>query len=361
MIENPLTEPLYAKFSATRSLLDELLKNRSAPKFSLARVLLNTLEKRNQDDSDAAIMKVVCADLERSGVHVLTPMSSMFAPWSALAARALSSSAPGSSGGYMVMVDGRGAIDVLRPWSVTARAGITVLDNLTGNVVFPRTVTKATGTWQGAQGTSVSAADTALGAISLTPHTAIGIVDISLQLLRQSAADAYLQRELLRTVGSAIDAAVLTGTGGSQPLGIANTPSVGTQSGATLGQAGVVHMKAVCATQNARDEGIAFVSTPAVREILEQRDATTLSGIYVWRGDKVADRPAHVTTDCPSATMFCGDFGDVLLGMWGSGFQFDVNGSGTNFNTGKVSVRVMAHVDVAVMHPSSWCISTSIT
>lgn len=252
-------------------------------------------------------------------------------------------------------------MDILRPWSVTARAGVTVLDNLQGNLELPRTVTKATATWQGVQGASVSAADAALGAVSLTPKTVIAVVDVSLQLLRQSSADAYLQRELLRTVGSAIDAAVLTGAGGGEPLGIRNTPLVGTRSGSTLGQEEVLNMKETCATQNARDESISFVSTPAVREVLEGRDATTNGGVYVWRGDKVADRPAYVTTDCPSSTMFCGDFGDITLGMWGSGFQFDINGSGTNFNTGKVSVRVMAHVDVAVMHPSSWCISTSIT
>jgi hypothetical protein len=70
---------------------------------------------------------------------------------------------PGSKGGYMVNVENMGFIEILRNRSVCDRMGARTLSGLTGNVMFPRQTGKATVTWQGGEGTSVTAADQALG------------------------------------------------------------------------------------------------------------------------------------------------------------------------------------------------------
>ena len=92
-----------------------------------------------------------------------------------------------------------------------------------------------------------------------------------------------------------------------------------TQPGITL-NAGCATLKRKNAEANVTDENIAFLSTPAVRELLEGREKATGGGKFVWDKDLVADRPASVTTDMPTATMICGDFSLVYVGIWGAGY-----------------------------------------
>jgi hypothetical protein len=82
----------------------------------------------------------------------------------------------------------------------------------------------------------------------------------------------------------------------------------------------------------------------------------------VWAGDRVADRPAFVTTDMPTATMVTGDFSDVILGLWGPGLTVELNPyEQTAFKAGVVQARLLISCDVIVQHPGSFCIATSIT
>jgi HK97 family phage major capsid protein len=103
--------------------------------------------------------------------------------------RAMATS-PGSKGGYMVNVENMGFIDILRNRSVAMRMGCRQLQGLTGNVVFPRQTGKSTVTWQGGEGTSVTATDQTLGQLSMTPKTAIIVTDVSEQFLRQASPSA---------------------------------------------------------------------------------------------------------------------------------------------------------------------------
>ena len=65
-------------------------------------------------------------------------------------------------------------------------------------------------------------------------------------------------------------------------------------------------MKRKSSEANVTDASISFLSTPAVRELLEGREKATGGGKFVWDKDLVADRPAYVSTDVPVATMICG-------------------------------------------------------
>lgn len=271
-------------------------------------------------------------------------------------------SASALSGGYLVGTETGEALDVLRPWSVTARAGITVLENLRGNQVLPRTTTKATPVWLSTEGSQATPSTPSLGAMALTPKTAGAGIKFSRQLSLQAAAENYVRRELLRTVATAVDQAVLTGTGAAgQPTGLLNSAGLLTQSGTSLGWTGVLNMKQQCASANAADASLAFLTTPEVRELLEARERAAGSG-FVWEDESVASRPAYASTDVPAATMICGDWSDVLFGLWGQGFVFEVNPfDPAGFKVGIIEARVLVSCDVAIGHPTSWCVATSIT
>jgi hypothetical protein len=121
-------------------------------------------------------------------------------------------------------------------------------------------------------------------------------------------------------------------------------------------------MKQQCASANASDESIAFVTTPEVRELLENREAATGNGGFVWQDDRVADRPGYVTTDMPAATMVAGDWADIILALWGPGFELSFNPyEQSKFIAGITTARVLVSMDVAVQHPASFCAATSIT
>jgi len=121
-------------------------------------------------------------------------------------------------------------------------------------------------------------------------------------------------------------------------------------------------MKRKSAEANVIDEQISFLATPVVRELLEGREKATGGGKFVWDKDQVADRQAFVSTDVPTATMLCGDFSLIYLGIWGAGLVLEINPyEQTNFRAGIIQARVLLSCDVAVLHPSSVIVASSIT
>ena len=270
--------------------------------------------------------------------------------------------ASGPSAGFLKQTDVQESVDLLRPWSVLARAGIQIEFGLVGDQVVPKVTQKTSPNWLSTEATPGTASTPQLSQVSLTPKNVIGSLQYSRQFSKQANAPAFAARELLRTVGTAIDQAILNGSGTSgQPLGLLNTSGIQTQSGTTL-NAGVLTMKRKSAEANVDDESISFLSTPAVRELLEGREKATGGGKFVWDKDQVADRPARVSTDVPTAVMIAGDFSLVYLGFWGAGLTLEINPyEQTNFRAGIIQARVLVSCDVAVLHPSGFNVASSIT
>ena len=282
-------------------------------------------------------------------------------PWEQLMARDLSTASP-SSGGYLVDSASFAALDALRPYSVTARAWISIAAGLNGNAEQPRTTSHATINWLNGEAAQATPSTPAVGSIGLSPKTACAVVEFSRNFSLQANAEAFARRELLGTAGAAVDQAVLSGSGLSgQPLGILNVPGIGSTSGSSLGQTGVVEMKRKVSDANAPDAGIGFIATPAVRELLEKRERATGLG-FVWDNDRVASRPAAVSTLMPSATMVAAYWPSVYLYLWGPGFAIEINPfDGSGFKFGKIQARVMVSCDVAAAHPAAICAASSIS
>ncbi len=272
------------------------------------------------------------------------------------------SSAVAGSGGYLKSTEVTEAVDILRPWSVTVRAGMLVEGGLVGDLAVPKLSQRTTPIWLSTESSQVTPSTPTLSQVALSPKTVGDVVVFSRQLAVQTNADQFVGRELLRTIGGAIDQAVINGSGAAgQPLGLLGTSGVQAQSGTTL-NAGVGTMKQKSAEANATDERISFLSTPSVRQLLETRERATGGGRFVWDEDKVADRPARVSTDVPAATMICGDWSLIYLGIWGEGFVLEVNPyDPVGFKTLTIQARMLVSCDVAVLHPPAFVVATSIT
>lgn len=328
--------------------------SKPAPKFSLSRVLSCLADRRGLLDG---YEREVCSGAALAAGETLDKFAPVI-PWSAFASRDASVA---GSGQYLVSPTVAGAVDVLRPWSVCANAGVQFFENLTGNLTFPRVTTAMPGYWVSDEvGTGGAEGDAVLGQVALVPKTWIGHTQYS-RLFRLQAAqgEEFLRQQLLRAAGSALDKAVLSGAGGAEPIGLLSWPGLGTQSGSTLAWAGVTNMIETCVTAGADDARIAFVSTAAVRELLAKREVVAGQARFVWDDDKIANRPAYVTTDITAATMLCGDWSKVVVGLWGSGLRV-AHDPHAGFASGIEAMRVMLVADSGLVTPTAFCKAVSI-
>jgi HK97 family phage major capsid protein len=284
-------------------------------------------------------------------------------PLSALAVQRDLNVASPTAGGYLTESTNLDPRDILRPWSVTAQSGLEVIPNVSTGQLLPILTTAPNVSWLADETDPADESVPNFATVAGEPHAAAGLVQISRQLLRQSNADEAVRTALLRTAATAIDAAVINGSGASgQPEGLLNTAGIGTQSGASLDRDGTLAMKSAIATADADDQSITFIAPPAVRQMLEGRDVGTDTGRYVWDRDQVADRPARVTTDCPASTVICGDWTKAVLLLYGTGIEVAFNQfDPVLFRQGVIQARVLVHVDFLVPRPAAFAVATSVT
>lgn len=288
-------------------------------------------------------------------------------PWEYLAlGRRDMMTTPGSAGGYLVGTGVLDPVDILRPWSVVVQGGMQVMSGLINNETIPRTLTAPAGAWVGESVAPTSTGPT-YGSVSITPKTYVGVFKASTQFLRQSPmAEPFLRRQILRAVGRAIDTAVFAGAGATQPLGVVNTPGVGSVAGGTLDWADIAATLELLADAGLDDREALFVGSPDVRELLMVREKAADTGEFIWDtrgGDNVAGRTAIATPDMADATMVAGDFSQALLALWGDGPEVVVSQapSAQDFAAGLVGIRVTVACDVAFPQPGAFVKVTSIS
>lgn len=279
-------------------------------------------------------------------------------PWQVFARDLTVSGTSGASVG----TDVHAVADILRPVSVALRAGAQVLSGLTGNLIAPRISASATGYWLTNEGSAANATDPTFSAKEMKPKTAAAVTKFSRQLdLQSQQTEIVVRRHLLRLIGSTMDAGILAGTGADgQPEGLLTVTGTQTQSGTSLDWAGVTNMVEQAATNNADDEAIVFVAPPTVRELLAKREVVVDTGRFIWSADRVADKRAYSAPSMPAASMIAGDFGNVLIGLWGSGPEISIDPF-SGFQTGVITMRCFLSMDVAILAPGAFCKSSSIT
>jgi HK97 family phage major capsid protein len=271
-----------------------------------------------------------------------------------------------SAGGYLVETTvSKMVLDVLRPWSIAARAGISVLAGLIANLNFARTTTASTGYWIGSEVGAPTEASHSLGQIALSPKEA-GVWLRFSRLLKLQAADAdfFIRRDIGRSLGQLVDAALISGSGSAgTPLGILGTPGIGTQSGTSLAWTGAVAMKTVLNNANAVDDfTTAYISDPTTKGLLEGRAKAT-GFDFIVADDRCNGLPAYASKSVPAATMILGKWSELLLAFWDVGYTFEITpfASQADFQTGIVNARCLVNLDVAALHPAAFVAATSIT
>lgn len=265
------------------------------------------------------------------------------------------------AGGYLVETQLVSFIDLLRNMLITENLGATVLDGLVGDVAIPKQTASGTGYWLNENG-QITESQQTLGQVTLTPKTVGAFTDISRKLMQQSSIDveSFVQQDLSKVLAIAIDLAALYGIGASgQPLGIANTTGIGSDSWTSTSAptwAEIVGLESLVAVDNALMGSLAYLSAATMRGTLKSTSKDTGSGQFIWDADEMNGYGAALSNQVSSDDVFFGDWSSLLMGMWGT---LDILVDNTTLGTtGAVRVRVMKDVDIAVRHAESFALGS---
>jgi HK97 family phage major capsid protein len=351
------------------------LSPRETKRWSLFKALRAMKYIGSASAREDAAFEIECSDELRKKKLPSTFSDSLLVPGEVLqrpltveaATRAMATT-PGSKGGYMVGVTNAAFIDVLRNRSVAMTMGARVLSGLQGNVTFPRQTSKVSVTWQSGDGTSVTAADQALGQLSMTPKTCIAITDVSEQLLRQSSpsAEDFVMADLAADVAvDGLDAAVINGTGGAQPLGIKNTTGVTTgQDASSATYAKILAFVSTAGTANAIRGNPGFVTNTAGAIALMKVQRFTSTDTPVWQGNALNGQlvgfNAMSSEQLASGNLIFGSWDEVVIGEWGV-LELTTDRGGTRFNQAQVGIRALWMVDVLLRYPAAFIVSTNLS
>ena len=367
-MDTAYTPPRTVPEDVRRSLARELSRyyhelsdadERPAPRFSLRRLVEQMAHEtgcRDGYERELCGATATSAGQDFDRHRVLIPLQ-------ALSTRDMTA-ASASGGGFLVATDSGSPIDVLRPWSVVAEAGVTVLPGLVGNVTLPRVSGASAAGWVSGEGATYTDGQPTVGQVALMPKTAATVVNFSRQWQVQSgeAGELLLRQQLLGAVAKLLDQAFFAGTGASgQPTGLHGTAGIGTQSGSTLAHAGLLAMRRQVLAAGAREDRLRWVGTPNVQETLGGRERASGGGRFLWDDGAVLGQPAHATAYAPTGTLTVGDFGSALMGLWGPpALRVEINPY-QSFAAGILAARVVLVCDFAFPTPGAFAVASSIT
>ncbi len=373
-VANQILEVIEERGKANPTLASNLGLSRSETnRFSLFRAI-RAMRTPSPDNLNAAAYEIECSRAvakrigrEDSG-SIFIPGEVLQRPLGHEAAQRAMATTPGSKGGYLVNVENMGFIDILRNRSVAMRMGARRLPGLVGNITIPRQTGKATVTWQGGEGASITATDQSLGQLSMTPKTAIAITDVSEQLLRQStpSAEAFVMADLAADIAiDGVDNAAINGAGGAQPLGIKNTTGITSgQDASSLTYAKALAFPTAAGAVNAIRGNPGWVTNIAGAAVAMQRQRFSSTDSPLWEGNlldgMLVGFNAMSSEQLASGNLIFGSWDELLIGEWGV-LELAMDNGGTRFNQAQVGIRAMWMVDVLLRYPQAFVVGTNLS
>ena len=275
--------------------------------------------------------------------------------------------ATGGKGGFAVGTEMPFRDSLLRQRSVAFQAGVQLVDAANNSFAWPKQTGASSATWLNPGG-SASSSNPAFIQITSTPKTLLTFLEVPISLLTQAgpAGEAFLVDGLSRDMATAVDAAVLNGSGASgQPLGIIPTPNVGTVNGSSIDYAKCVEFQTDVSDNNAVLDAasLAYVTTPTVAALLKSRQRFTGTDSPLWKGGvhqgEIEGVQAMSTKQMPASNLLFGDFSTVYV-VQGGALAIRVNPY-QDFNRGYVGIRAMWLVDVVVRYPLAFSVATGVS
>lgn len=252
-------------------------------------------------------------------------------------------------------------IEVLRNTMVTAKAGITMLPGLIGDVAIPRQTSGAASTWISAEDGDATEGEAQFDQVVLSPKDLACYTEVTRRLLMQStpSIEGIVRRDLAIAQALGIDLAVMYGSAGSgQPRGIKNQTGVNTKDlgAAAPTYAEIIEIVKKVLEDNALVGNCSWLISPAGWEDLKTtgKQSSGVEGNFILGdNDRIAGYAYQVSNQVTAEEYFFGDFSQVLLGEWG-GLEINVDPY-THSLKGKIRYITFKTCDVAVRQPTAFC------
>jgi HK97 family phage major capsid protein len=220
-----------------------------------------------------------------------------------------------------------------------------------------------------AENAEVSASDTVIDGVTLSPKRLSGVVDISNQWLIQTtpAAEAHIRMLIANGIQNAITAAFLNGPGGVAPTGLYTTITTNIQAG-TAGAPtweDVVGLETLIKSANATENNLYYLSDAPLMGKLKTTKKDAGSGTFLSEGGLLNGRSHIASSLVPtldagaSHPLIYGDFGQATVGFW-SGVSFIVDNL-TQATKGNTRLIFNIYNDVAVANEKAFAIRKNFT
>lgn len=254
-------------------------------------------------------------------------------------------------------------IDNLRNASSVMRAGITLLNGLSGDVEIPGGDTNSVAGWLAAEGDDAPETNPSFRKVTLAPKDIAGYTDITRRMTQQSTIDieAYVRRQLVTAMALGIDKAALDGSGASGvPLGLKNTTGIGAVTFAALGDPTrneLIDMWSEVAINNTMMDNLAWIGNALIAAALMKKPVDPGSGLFLMSGPEAPVLATNfiMSNQVANNDLFYGAWSDMMLGGWG-GLDLDRTTEGAVFLSGGVRMRAIQTVDTAVGRVGSFAL-----
>jgi len=269
-------------------------------------------------------------------------------------------------------------IDLLRDQLVTGRLGATILNNLVGDQDIPKMTGGSAAQWVAEDG-ALTETDATVADVTMAPKTVGAMTSYSRRTLINAAPsiEQLVRNDLASTVANAIDLQALTGDGtGNTPTGVINHTDAAelTLAGTDAGDrwAEILDFIATVQTANADLGTMGWTMNPkAVAKLRSTAKVTsgdgTVASYVMEQPGNLAGYTAVPTAAMPTAsgtpdttTVIFGAWSQLMIGYW-SGTDVLVNPyESTAYSRGRVLMRVMRDVDVAIRHGESFAFASDL-
>jgi HK97 family phage major capsid protein len=249
--------------------------------------------------------------------------------------------------------------DAVRPATVLERLGARRVEvSGVSEIAFPR-FNGGTGGWL-AEGEAAVSDSATIASVSATPHCAAARLGLSRKVrngAREDVESAVL-RELQQCVAATLEAGFLAGSGSSsQPLGVINTPGIGTQlfGGAVPTLAEMAGMLETYADADGDLEAARFILHPSdladlMKALVSANGGETLIS-YTGGAWRILGVPVAATRHLPEGKHLLMDPSAVALAYFGPAqVVMDTFSNGKSIS-GAAEVCVFNFADVAALRP----------
>jgi HK97 family phage major capsid protein/HK97 family phage prohead protease len=254
-------------------------------------------------------------------------------------------------------------IELLRNRAALSQLGAQILSGLVGNISIPKQSGAATAYWvTEGYASTITLSDSAYTALALSPKYVGARTPYTRAMLLQAnpSIEMLVMNDLVNVLSLALDLAGINGAAVSnQPVGILNTPGIGSVDGTGFDWAAAVELETDVVAANGDIATMAYLTGAAVNGFLKTKEKASGYPQYLNTDGQMNGYPVAVCNQVPASTIIMGAFSQVIFALWG-GLDILVDPY-TRSDSGGVIINAYQAADVGIRHAASFsaCVNVS--